>query len=119
MKKLIILTISILTLISCSKPKNEYAELLENKRWYIYKLITNTDTINMSRQYWLEVSGGVFKDYDKYDGTYTIKKDTLHIYFFNYGYENYIIESVDNNNLILKQTNPKGFISHRKLFFEK
>ena len=117
MKHLILFVTLLISISACNKPKSNYGELLENKRWYVYKEVTNIDTFNMSRQYWFEAKRGIFKDYDKFEGTYQIKNDTFRIYFFNYGYETYFIESVDNNNLILKQTNPKGNITYRKLFF--
>jgi hypothetical protein len=106
----------LLVLIGCSKPKTSNVELLENKKWYVYKEVTPAETFNMAEQYWFEAKSGRFIDYDKYEGTYQIKKDTFRIYFFNYGYETYFIDKIDKQNLTLKKIDSKGTV-YRKLFF--
>lgn len=105
-----------LLFIGCTKAKIENKNLLENKSWYLYKEVTPTETVNHSRQYWLKFDNGNFTDYDKYPGTYTIKKDAIRIFFFNYGYETYYIEQVNTENLVLNQKTGKGVI-YRRLYF--
>lgn len=114
MKYLLILVV----LMSCSKPKTDNATLVENKKWYVYKEVRGGETFKYSRQYWLEAKNGNFMDYDKYPGTYEIKKDTFRIYFLNYGYEVYYIDHVNRNNLVLRQEDSKG-VTYRKLYFEE
>ena len=102
--------------LSCGKLKTDNQSLLENKTWYLYKEVLNNQTYNYSKQYWLRAEGGMYNDYDKYPGTYQIKKDTFRIYFFNYGYETYYIDQVDKDQLTLSQRDTKGVV-YRKLFF--
>ena len=108
--------IFLLLIVGCSKLKNENQSIMENQTWYLYKEVLRNETFNYSKQYWLKAEGGKFSDYDKYAGTYQIKKDTFKIYFFNYGYETYYIEHVDNQHLILNQKDLKGEV-YRRLYF--
>jgi|688.fasta_scaffold2221869_2 hypothetical protein len=105
-----------LMFISCTKPKTEKQELLENKTWYLYKEVTPTEVVNHSKQYWFKAVAGKFTDYDRFQGTYSFKKDTFIIYIPNYGYNKYIVDQITTKNLVLKQSDKKG-ITYRELSF--
>ena len=106
-----------LVLVACSKQKTTTQDLVENKRWFCYKEVRPNDTLNMnSRQYWFEARGGIFTDYDRYRGTYQIKRDTLLITFTN-GTNVYYIERITPDNLILVQKTAKSSVN-RKLYFD-
>lgn len=111
--------IFILLFIGCVKPKVENPSLFENRTWFLYKETLKNETFNYTEQYWLKAEGGRFTDYDKYHGTYQLINDTLKIYFFNYGYETYYVEKVDNRNLILIQKDLKGVVYRRLFFYNK
>jgi hypothetical protein len=115
MKKLFIILI---VLNSCTKSAESKTDLFQKKDWFLYKEITPTETVNYSRQYWFRAQGGQFRDYDRYDGYYRFSKDTFIVTFPGYGINNYIIESVTPDHLIMTQTEGKGVV-YRKLFFKK
>ena len=105
-----------LILIGCTKPKTEKQELVENKTWYLYKEVTPTETVNHSKQYWFKAQSGKFVDYDRFQGTYSFKRDTFIVYIPNYGYNKYIMDQVTTKNLVLKQADKKG-TTYRELSF--